>query len=294
MTTRTVLVETAFGSFESFEGDHITEHLSEFGAYQRSDLAMLLSFVRSGDCILDIGAHIGTFSVPLGKAVGKTGCVIAFEPVADNFELLRRNVKRNSLEDIVQPVNAIVASGKHPLYINRIEGNSGATNFSHSQGEPLDEIQVIAIDDWWSSQAAQTTGVQVIKIDVEGMEHEVLSSAAEIIDKFHPVVHFEVFSGHHDLLAALNEFFNSRGYRFFINRAFRDSPTDTYKLAHLRRVGQLSITRQYLFDVVAVNPSSARWPRHAASAFAADLRIGQLAARSRASRLRRLVDGTDR
>ncbi len=294
MTVRTVLVETSFGSFESFEGDHITEHLGEFGAYQRSDLAMLLSFVRPGDCVLDIGAHIGTFSVPLGKAVGKTGKVIAFEPVSDNFELLERNVKRNRLEDIVQPVNAVVASGKFPLYINRIEGNSGATNFSHGQGEALDGIPVVSVDNWWNSQPRRSPGVQAMKIDVEGMEHEVLSSAAETIDKFRPVVHFEVFSGRRDLLVALNEFFSLRGYQFFINRSFRDSPTDAFKLAHLRRVGQLSLTRQYLFDVVAVDPASPRWPRHAASAFAADLRIGQLAARSRASRLRKLLQPTVR
>ena len=99
---RTVQIETPFGTFESFEDDHITGHLVESGAYQRSDLAMLLSFVRSGDHVLDIGAHIGTFSVPLGKAVGETGRVVAFEPVADNFELLERNILSNNLADVVR------------------------------------------------------------------------------------------------------------------------------------------------------------------------------------------------
>jgi FkbM family methyltransferase len=291
MTTRTVLVETAFGSFEGFEGDHITEHLGEFGAYQRSDLAMLLSFVRPGDCVLDIGAHIGTFSVPLGKAVGETGRVISFEPVPEHFELLRRNISRNNLDNTVQPVNAAVGNASTPLYINRVTGNSGATNFSHGAGDPMNGIPVIALDTWWGSRPGLPAGVQAIKIDVEGMEHEALSSAAKIIDESRPVVHFEVFSGRRELLDELSGFFSSRGYQFFMNRSFRDSPTDAFRLARLRRVGRLAVTRRYLFDVVAVHPDSPRWPGQASGAWATDLVIARIAARARAGDLRRLVRG---
>ena len=153
---------------------------------------MLLSFVRSGDHVLDIGAHIGTFSVPLGRAVGEAGRVVAFEPVADNFELLERNILRNNLADVVEPIRAVVASRESPLYVSRIEGNSGATSFSRDHGEPVGEIPVVSVDGWWRSWTARPPSVQVVKIDVEGMEHEVLSSGAEMIDTFRPVVHFEV------------------------------------------------------------------------------------------------------
>jgi FkbM family methyltransferase len=290
MTMRTTRVDTPFGSLESFEGDHITEHLIEFGAYQRSDLAMLLSFVRPGDCVLDVGAHIGTFTVPLGRTVGADGRVIAFEPVADHFELLNHNVVTNSLTDVVKPVRAVVTNGSAPLYVLRVAGNSGATSFSGDHGESVGDTPIVSLDGWWDSGADRPSSVHVVKIDVEGMEYEVLSGGAKLIDTFRPVVHFEVGLGRRPPLAALDDFFSSRGYRFFVNCAGRESATDAFKLAHLRHVRQLP--HPYIFDVVAVDPASSRWPSQAASVRSTDFRIGRLAARSRAGRLRKLVSGT--
>jgi FkbM family methyltransferase len=289
MTMRTTRVDTPFGSLESFEGDHITEHLVEFGAYQRSDLAMLLSFTRLGDCVLDVGAHIGTFSIPLGRAVGTSGRVVAFEPVADHFELLSHNVVNNGLTDVVKPVRAVVANGASPLYVTRVAGNSGATSFSDDHGDLVDDVPIVSLDSWWDSGEARPPSVEVVKIDVEGMEYEVLSGGAKLIDAFRPLVHFEVCLECRPPLAALNDFFSSRGYRFFVNYADRASATDVFKLGHLRRVRELP--HPHIFDVVAVDPASSRWPRQAASIFSTNFCLSTRAARARAGRLREFLSG---
>jgi FkbM family methyltransferase len=283
MTVRTTRVDTPFGSLESFEGDHITEHLIEFGAYQRSDLAMLLSFVRRGDCVLDVGAHIGTFTVPVGRVVGADGRVFSFEPVADHFELLSHNVVSNGLADVVKPVRAVVANGASALYVTRVAGNSGATSFSRADGDPVGDTPIVSLDSWWDSGEARPPSVEVVKIDVEGMEYEVLSGGAKLIDAFRPVVHFEVSLERRPPLDALNDFFSSRGYRFFVNCAVRNSATDAFKLAHLRHVRRLP--HPHIFDVVAVDPASSRWPRQAASVLPANLRLSTRAARARAGRM---------
>jgi hypothetical protein len=56
----TVILSTPWGSLESFAGDLITEQLHDYGAHQRSDLAFLLSLLRPGDTVVDVGAHVGT------------------------------------------------------------------------------------------------------------------------------------------------------------------------------------------------------------------------------------------
>ena len=286
---RTTRVDTPFGRLESFEGDHITEHLIEFGAYQRSDLAMLLSFVRQGDCVLDVGAHIGTFTVPLARAVGANGRVFAFEPVADHFELLSHNVVNNGLTGVVTPVRAAVANGASPLYVMRVAGNSGATSFGSTEGDPVGDMPIVSLDSWWDSGEARPSSVEVLKIDVEGMEYEVLSGAENLIDTFRPVVHFEVCLERRPPLAELNDFFSSRGYRFFVNCAVRNSATDAFKLAHLRHVRRLP--HPHIFDVVAVDPGSSRWPRQAANVLSTNFRLSTRAARARAGRLWEFVNG---
>jgi FkbM family methyltransferase len=286
---QTVRIETPFGSFESLEGDHITGHLIEFGAYQRSDLAMLRSFVRPGDCVLDVGAHIGTFSVPLGRAVGASGRVVAFEPVAEQYELLARNITCNDLNGIVEPVRAIVASGVSPLYIVATEGNTGGTAFSREGGEPVADVPVVALDTWWRSWSARPPSVDVIKIDVEGMEYEVIASGTELIDQFRPVVHFEVDFNRRPRLALIDSFFRSRGYQFFVNPTFRDTSTDAFKLARLLRLEHLRRAAPRIFDVVAVDPASSRFPHQAGNAFLTEMHLMRLAARTRTGRLLRRV-----
>ena len=55
----TEIVTTPWGSLESFAGDLITDQLNECGAHQRSDLALLLSLLRSGGTAIDMQYHIG-------------------------------------------------------------------------------------------------------------------------------------------------------------------------------------------------------------------------------------------
>ena len=51
--------------------DFVNQQLREYGGHQRSELGMIRALSREGDVILDVGAHIGTFSVPLAQHVGE-------------------------------------------------------------------------------------------------------------------------------------------------------------------------------------------------------------------------------
>jgi tRNA G37 N-methylase Trm5 len=126
----TVTIETVHGSFVSRRNDHITRQLQQFSAHTRNELAMLLSLVRAGDIIIDIGAHIGTFAIPLARRVGDEGKVYAFEADSGNFTLLEKNVELNNLTARIVPVNAIIHD--RPARFRRIDPdptNSGMFTF---------------------------------------------------------------------------------------------------------------------------------------------------------------------
>ena len=261
---------TPFGSFDCFVDDPVTRDLVKFGGYQRSDVAMLLSFVRPGDCVLDIGAHIGTFSVPLGKAVGADGRVVAFEPLAEYFALLERNIEGNGLADVVVPARKILGGyGDLPDELHE-----------ELKGQ-LDGVPVVTLDEWWRAWAARPSSIQAIKIDVQGSEHDVLMSGTEMIESFRPVVQFEVDVMCDPNFSALDAFFASRGYQFFINLARRDGASDTFRLAELKRLGHVPRAYSYVFDVVAVHRDSSRMPHRASSASAAELHLLELGVRRR-------------
>jgi FkbM family methyltransferase len=256
---RVVTVSTSFGPIRCWDGEPITDQLRTYGAHQRSDLAMVLSFIRAGDWVMDIGAHIGTFAVPIGKAVGPTGRVFAFEPVPDHVELLRENVRLNDLGDVVSPVHALVTQSHSALRVKRNPGKSGTTSFSPSDGEPFSGAQQIGLDSWWDGCDDQTRSIDLIKIDVEGMEYDVLRSGEHLVASQKPVVVFEFLDAPERSWTELHEFFADLGYDLFVNLSVRNGPDDVFKLVPLQGESHPTLPRP-LVDVVAVPAGSDRHP----------------------------------
>src|SRR5437762_4746872 len=63
------------------------------GVYEIEAMDFLLKRLTSGDVFIDIGANIGTFTLPTAQKVGSTGCVVAIEPSPRVFPYLERNIR---------------------------------------------------------------------------------------------------------------------------------------------------------------------------------------------------------
>jgi len=251
-------VATPFGTFACFEGDLITSQLERFGGHQRSDLAMARACVKPGDMVVDIGAHIGTFAIPLGRAVSPGGRVVAFEPVAAHFDLLRRNVARNGLEDVVEPVEAL--AGDRPGS-GRIESKAANTGASHV-GQTGPSIRQTTVDAWWSDHGRPQ--IHLLKVDVEGMELKAIRGAERLITEHRPRLVVEVCRGQlraaGDSVWALDRFLRRSGYRYYVNLAERNSGSDEFVLGNIPSLLML-LQRPMLFDVLAVHKSDPGHPR---------------------------------
>jgi FkbM family methyltransferase len=246
----TELVDGPWGPIEAFSGDFITTKLQRYGAHQRSDLALLLSLLRPGDHVVDVGAHIGTYTIPMARVVGPEGGVVAVEAVGTHFELLQRNVERNELGGTVQTINALITDGSAAGEMQASPGNTGSAHFVPGGGS---SIQAMSLDD------VAPPSCKLIKIDAEGMELEVLTSGRTTIERDHPILIFEV--GVNNTTTELGDFCHALGYRFLVNLQNRDGHEDTFRAGRLARLSGLAIGPPLpLFDVVAMPPESDRGP----------------------------------
>lgn len=230
----------------------------EDGAYPNERLlAVARAFVNKKSIVIDIGAHIGTFAIPIASIVGK---IIAFEPSREAFALLSRNATENKAA--LQLVNKALGSkmGSGTLIV-RNASNAGA-NTLISGGD----ISVVTLD-------SEVTHADFIKMDVEGMELEVLRGSTGLIERARPVVLFEVnlsqLRAHGASPCVLEKFFTSRGYRLYVpleggNSALARVRSAALLTAFIAPRAWLFFSESAPFDLVAV-PKERTFSLHNAS-----------------------------
>lgn len=175
------------GVFETLPGDTvIADSLRWYGEWAENELELLRRFVSPGSVVADIGSFIGTHAIALGHAVGGFGHVHAFEPRRNAFDILQRNIERNGLARQITAHNAGVSD--HPGTISLDDSSSEAQNqggLSLVDAGRGYAVRIITLD------SLQLPRVDLLKIDVEGMEAQVLTGAAETLRRCRPVIFAE-------------------------------------------------------------------------------------------------------
>ena len=245
----TVEVQSIFGPLTAFAGDFATSQIEQFGAHTRNEVALLQNFVKTGDLIYDVGAHIGTFAIPLALAAGDNGQVIAIEADAESFALLRQNLVSLGLQSRVTPRLGIAGGRDIPYRRARVASHTSATYFVPDPEGTL--IPAIALDDL-ADRSSRPRRVAMIKIDVEGMELAVLRSAAKTIARDRPVLYVEIsitqMARYGVTLSEVATFLAPYDYRCFRNIGDRNSTHDAFELVEL---GDLHEGGEF-YDVLAV------------------------------------------
>ena len=184
-------------SFLLDPGDLIGVTILRAGEWQREVWDSLAPNLSEGGVFLDVGAHIGYFSMKAAPKVGKTGQVLAFEPNPETLRLLRDNVTANHAGNIiVEPIACTDRERQLTLYASA-GFNTGMSSLSREnaditykeapraysvRGRPIDDVV----------RDRKLTRVDAVKIDVEGAEVAVLRGAVETLKRFHPKLVFEI------------------------------------------------------------------------------------------------------
>ncbi len=259
----TVLVQSIFGPMVAFERDHATMQIVTFGAHTRNEVALLCNVVDEGDLVYDVGAHIGTFAIPLARAAGKHGRVVAIEADADNFSLLARNLDLHDLVDRVTPLLGLVGGRGIRYRKEQFPEHTSATYFLPDPDG--DEIPALRLDDLQERFGGHRR-VAVVKIDVEGMELAVLQSAERTIALDRPLLYIEIAAqqtGRYGVAPSdIEHFLRRYDYRFFHNIGDRNSTNDEFKVVELGTLHDVAA----LYDVLAIPAGDVKLTRLAPEA----------------------------
>jgi len=153
----------------------------------------IISLLNKGDCFIDIGAHIGYYSLLASQIVGETGTVYAFEPTKTTFDMLKLNAQNS--KNLVCYNNAVY-SEKTTLTFSDFGIRYSSYN-SVKEGRFLEEniigesfeIDSIVLDAWIKNEGIKPS---YIKIDAESTESEILQGMEYTLSEFKPILSIEV------------------------------------------------------------------------------------------------------
>jgi len=148
--------------------------------YEHHEIAFLKKHLQKGDVFLDVGAHIGFYSLIASKAVGVEGRVLAIEADPYNYERLRLNLQLNNIRN-VQALNIAVSDKRETLRLgtNRT-GNRGGSSFLSTSPDGLD-VECYPLSS--VLKAHRIYEVRGAKFDIEGFEFRVLKQFFADVDQ---------------------------------------------------------------------------------------------------------------
>jgi len=181
-----VFIKNRYGLF--FCGDNFS---SVFGVGSACEPVVRKEIVLKEGVAMDIGANCGMFTIPLAKMLGKKGRVVSIEPDKKNIKLLKKNVELNNLTNVdVVEKGTYSKKGEMTFYLDDF-GTGGhsllKSNVAKKETIPIDTIDNIL-------KNLKINHVDLIKIDVEGVEIEAFKGAKKILKKSHPKIIFEALS----------------------------------------------------------------------------------------------------
>jgi FkbM family methyltransferase len=138
-----------------------------------------------GDTVFDIGASVGLYTVFIAKTVGKHGRVVAFEPERRSRQRLEENIRLNSLDNVLVVSDALGRERSRQFLKPDKDFASGANVIFKDKKDPEaaggEEISVVSGDAFIKERALPVPNA--LKIDVEGMEDDVLAGLKETLRK---------------------------------------------------------------------------------------------------------------
>ncbi|MCX6798069.1 MAG: FkbM family methyltransferase [Candidatus Falkowbacteria bacterium] len=136
----------------------------------------LLRPLRPEAIIIDIGAHLGSFSLYLKNKLPRA-TFYCFEPAKDNFALLLENIKLNNLNQVFSYQLAVTGTdGPAWLQVGALESNAYSLGQAQT-GEPVDGL---SLDSFLNQN--KINQVDLIKMDCEGAEYEILDNFSRLKD----------------------------------------------------------------------------------------------------------------
>lgn len=153
--------------------------------------------------IFDIGANFGYLSLVWAKSICKTGQIISFEPSLNVYNSLNNSVTLNNLSRTVKLENLAVGNDNKPIKLYLEDSTSNVIPSEDSQLSQT--VNMVRIDDYVTKH--KIVRCDLIKIDVDGLEMDILKGCINTLDNFKPICIVETNDD-----VKIVEFFIQKGY----------------------------------------------------------------------------------
>ena len=212
------------------------------GGFEPSTLRLYNKLVKSGDVVLDIGANIGSHTLPLARLVGDIGHVYAFEPTDFAINKLHNNLNLNTnLIKRVTVCQAMLVSNENILVEKELFSSWPLVGDNKLHEKHKGQLMVTT-----GARAAtldnivkeyNITRIDFIKLDVDGFEYSVLSGGEKTLKKFKPTILMELapylFKNQKNEFIQMIELYKKLGYFFYDANNRKTLPVDAEKLFDL-------------------------------------------------------------
>jgi FkbM family methyltransferase len=165
---------------------YVGRALDLYGEYGEIEARTLAQLVTPGQTVVEVGANMGAHTVHLGRLVGPAGRVVAFEPQRAMFYLLCANLALNDLFHVAAYRIALGdAPGQAPVALPDVHVPANFGGKALFGPGPTEDVPVRRVD------GLALPALHLLKIDVEGMELQVLRGARETIARRRPIIYAE-------------------------------------------------------------------------------------------------------
>jgi FkbM family methyltransferase len=159
----------------------VHQQLYNHGQREPDATAYIKKNLKKGAVVLDIGANIGYYALLESFLVGKQGTVYAVEPVRSNFKLLQNNIKINNCSNIYPYRFAFGSQNKKEVTIYLSKKANWCTMNKEAVKLQMgtEKVRVVTVDSFLKDKKHPS----LIRMDVEGFEHEILMGMTETLKK---------------------------------------------------------------------------------------------------------------
>src|SRR5687768_5430952 len=172
-------------------GAPIFRVICEQDGFEPEIIERLVKLARPGTTVFDVGANLGLMAIPVLRACS-TCRVVSFEPSPNSLMFLRQTRRNSSFGDRWQVIEKALAGGAGEM--DFVVGRPADALFEGFRSNDIPNAKTIRVpvstlDDEWRAIGAPP--VSVVKIDVEGAEHQVLDGARAMLSAERPALLLE-------------------------------------------------------------------------------------------------------
>jgi len=158
-----------------------------------------INFFKEGDVFIDIGAHLGFYSLLVARLVGEQGKVYSFEPTPRTFEFLKKNIL--TVSNVIVNQAAVLDKEKFISFVDYGPRYSAFNTYQERKSKDLNFLQkskriinvkTVVLDKYCQENNIQPT---FIKIDAEGAEHLILQGMSYVLSSLRPFISLEAAGG---------------------------------------------------------------------------------------------------